>query len=213
MSFRSELLRCLTHIHLGLHKEASKFADVSATEIQVRRQLWWNIITVDAQVAFASGLPPLIESRSYDVEPVSELSDALFTEDAATHGFSKKSILGIFIGGKFNFFKKASDFLRLLHSNRLSRRDLDDILALTRGIKEDMEARKAQITSIEQAFDNYNQMRDSEDTVLQRTETNPLLGQFTKTLLSMFAAKPYAIMYGPLQRHKLLSYLREKEPK
>lgn len=186
---------------------------MSATEIQIRRQLWWNIITVDAQVAFASGLPPLIESRSYDVEPVSELGDALFTEEAATHGFSKKSILGIFIGGKFNFFKKASDLLRLLHSNRLSRKDLDDVLAQVREIRDDMEARKAQITAIEQALENSNQLRDSDNEALQRTESNPLLGQFTKTLLSMFAAKPYAIMYGPLQRHKLLPYLREKEPK
>lgn len=142
-----------------------------------------------------------------------EISDTVFSEKAALRQQQKKSILGIFVGGKFSFYKSSSEFLHLLHSNRLSRKDLDEILAITRGIKEDMEDRKAQITSIEQALGNTSQLRDSDNAALQQTESNPILGQFTKTLLSMFAAKPYAIMYGPLQRHKLLSYLREQEPK
>lgn len=197
--------------YLGLHKDPSRFHETSATEIQTRRQLWWNVITIDTQVAFASGLPPLIESGSYDVETVSELTDA-FTSNEATDRH-RKSILGIFINGKFFFYKKSGELLRLLHSNRLSKEDIDGILTITREIQDDVNARQAQIAAVEQNVDNADQLPGNESAALERTQSNPILRQFTSILLSMFAAKPYAIMYGPIRRHNLLPYLQEKEPK
>jgi hypothetical protein len=179
---------------------------MSPREIQVRRQLWWIVVSIDAQVAFASSLPPLIDTRLHNVEPVSE-------ENESPSNNVPKTVLGVFIGGKNSFYNSAGEFLHSLHSNTLCEEDVDHLLQITQRIRDDVEARKSQIDSIQHELESVMQPSQDDIETLARNESNPVLGQFTKTILSMLAAKPYAIMYGSLKRHGLLPYLREKEPR
>ena len=134
---------------IGLHREPTTFGHFSNVDVHIRRQIWWSIVSIDAQVAFASGLPPILDCRLYNVLPVSEISAAAIREDFESHGNANKSVLGIFIGGRFAFYKRGNEILHLLHSSLLSEKDLDRILEITRAIKEDMDSRTEQIHLIE----------------------------------------------------------------
>jgi hypothetical protein len=49
-------------------------------------------------------------------------------------------------------------------------------------------------------------------TILRESQSNPILARFAKAVLSLFTAKPYAIIQGPVRRQNLDSYLLEKDP-
>lgn len=183
---------------------------MSSTEIQVRRQLWWTVVAIDAQVAFASSLPPLIDTKQHNVRPVSESNERDASSSSPEQGF--KSILRIFSTGKNAFYSNASEFLHVLHSNTLCKDDVDGILRITERIRNDVKARKEQIDAIQQAPQSHLPPYGEDMEGISRNESNPIFGQFAKSILSMLAAKPYPIMYGSLKRHNLLPYLREKEP-
>jgi hypothetical protein len=181
-------------------------------EIQVRRQLWWTVVAIDAQVAFASSLPPLIDTRQHNVEPVTEPGETARDPISSTPNHAFRSILGIFAGGKNKFYNDASEFLHILHNNRLRKEDVDNILSIAKRIQNDVEARKGQIDAVQNTSASQipTDGNDSDRSLYQ--ESSPIFGQFTKTILSMLAAKPYPIMYPSLKRHNLLPYLREREP-
>lgn len=198
----------------GLHKEPTTFGQFSAVDVHIRRQIWWTIVAIDAQVAFASGLPPILDCRLYNVQPVSELSAAAIREDFESHGNESKSILGIFIGGRFAFYKKGNEILHLLHSSVLEEKDLDRILEITREVQVDMENRREQICAIEKQHQQTLQHFDGSDTdAIRHTESNAALAGFAKMLFALWAAKPYSVMYGPMRRHNLLQALLKREPK
>ncbi|KAL9072746.1 MAG: hypothetical protein Q9157_004986 [Trypethelium eluteriae] len=60
---------------LGLHKDPSHFRSLSLTNRETRRRVWWHIVHIDVLIATASGLPPLVDTASWDVRPLSELKD------------------------------------------------------------------------------------------------------------------------------------------
>lgn len=169
-------------------------------------------MSIDAQVAFASGLPPILDCRLYNVLPVSEISAAAIREDFESHGNANKSVLGIFIGGRFAFYKRGNEILHLLHSSLLSEKDLDRILEITRAIKEDMDSRTEQIHLIEKMTTTSEPCDGSDIGALRQTESNAALAQFAKMLFALWAAKPYSVMYGPMRRQGLLPALRKKQP-
>lgn len=209
-------IRALLTNKKGLHKEPSKFPDISPVDVHVRRQLWWNLVSLDAQVAFASGLPPIINNRFYDVQPISELSESAINSaygDSGTQNNGSKQILRAFLGGKFEFYRNAGDFLHSMHNNLLCEKALDELLQITRRIQQELHSRREQITSILQASRAEIDLRQVGGDRLSGVETMSVQAQFTKMVLSMLAAKPYAVMYGPVRRHELLGKLREKEPK
>ena len=197
----------------GLHKEPTTFGHFSPVDVHIRRQIWWSIVSIDAQVAFASGLPPIIDCRLYNVLPVSELSAAAIREDFESHGNANKSILGIFIGGRFAFYKRGNEILHLLHSSLLSETDLDRILEITHAVKADMDSRREQIFLIEKLTTPPETCDGTDVDALRHTESNAALAQFAKMLFALWAAKPYSVMYGPMRRHGLLPALRKKEPR
>lgn len=198
---------------IGLHKEPTTFGHFSPVDVHIRRQIWWSIVSIDAQVAFASGLPPIIDCRLYNVLPVSELSAAAIREDFESHGNANKSILGIFIGGRFAFYKRGNEILHLLHSSLLSETDLDRILEITHAVKADMDSRREQIFLIEKLTTPPETCDGTDVDALRHTESNAALAQFAKMLFALWAAKPYSVMYGPMRRHGLLPALRKKEPR
>jgi hypothetical protein len=185
----------------GLHKEPSKFPDVDPIEVHIRRQLWWIVVSFDAQIALASGLPCVIETSFYDVDPVSELSETAIAYAPTKGAKTIKDILRAFIGGRFEFYRLSGKFLRILHSNVITERDLDELLEITRAIQGDLYSRRERIAMIMTAASAGG----------RAPEGSPVLSKFSKMVMSMLAAKPYAVMYGPLRRHGLLGKLREKE--
>ena len=53
----------------------------------MRRRLWWQLLHLDVAVALAAGLPPIVDSHSWDVRPISELKDHLLgTENGLAYG-------------------------------------------------------------------------------------------------------------------------------
>ena len=171
-------------------------------DIHVRRQLWWIIVSFDAQIALGSGLRCIVGTTIYGVEPVSELSETAIamapTEGAATI----KNMLRTFAGGRFEFYRLSGRFLRILHGNIITERDLDELLEITRAIQGDLYSRRERIAMIMTAASNGG----------RALEGSAVLSKFSKMVMSMLAAKPYAVMYGPLRRHGLLGKLHDKEP-
>lgn len=207
------------HVHItnnrdtGLDREPSRFPEISPADVQTRRQLFWTLVALDAQVAFASGLPPIINHRLYKVKYVTETSETGFSPNPSfTQSSASKSILGVFVGGKYRFYGVAGEFLHLLNQCSLKKVDVDSILKMTKRIREELASREAQITTIEQRIVSQDADNGSNSQEYRHIESNMSLGAFTRMVLSMLAAKPYAVMYGPLRRHGLLPYLRQKEP-
>lgn len=196
----------------GLQEEPLDASNISTVEIQVRHQLWWSIVMLDAQVASASGLPPLIESHSHSVEPVYELGDTLYDGSELESSGERKSILGLWRSGTLNFFSHLSGFLHVLHLEALSERDVEIMLAIAYKVRRESQACNEQLSVIVDALKNNNQACRNQQDSSQRTQSNPRLVEFTDTLLSMFAAQPFVEMYGPLDRQDLLDYLKEREP-
>ena len=186
----------------GLHKEPSKFPDMDNIDIHVRRQLWWIIVSFDAQIALASGLPCIVETTFCDVEPVSELSETAIAMAPTEGATTVKDMLRTFVGGRFEFYRLSGRFLRILHSNIISEQDLDELLEITRAIQGDLYSRRERIAMIMTTASNGG----------KALEGSAVLSKFSKMVMSMLAAKPYAVMYGPLRRHGLLGKLYEKEP-
>lgn len=102
---------------LGLNKEPSQFKKIPPIAAEVRRRIWWHVYNVDVLVAVASGLHPLIDQESWDVQPVCELkeefigtTEGLLYQKAIVEGKirparvdeegSMLSAPGVFIGGK-----------------------------------------------------------------------------------------------------------------
>lgn len=96
---------------LGLHKDPRQFE--SQTKIvpvaaEVRRRVWWHVFALDVLVATAAGLPPLIESNSFNVALPTDLREDLWNTPqgelymGTMHPFPEsetehRSALGIFI--------------------------------------------------------------------------------------------------------------------
>ena len=205
MSWRPQFLNFLAlslTYSTGLHKEPSKFPDMDPVELHVRRQLWWNLVSLDAQIALASGLPCILETSFYDVEPIAELSESAVACVSAEGAITIKEILRAFVGGKFEFYRMTGTFLHLLHKNTMDETDPDKILEIARGIQVDMYSRRERIALVMQsASDNGGSL-----------EASAVLSKFSKMVMSMLAAKPFSVMYGPVRRHGLLGKLLEKKP-
>jgi hypothetical protein len=92
--------------------------------------------------------------------------------------------------------------VHLLHSNHLSENDLDQLLVITKNNQLDLYTRRDRIAiAVQGSMING-----------QPASGSAVFSKFTKMVISMMAAKPFAVMYGPLRRHGLLAKLREKEP-
>jgi hypothetical protein len=170
-------------------------------------QRWWTTVALDAQIALASGLPPMIESKFYNVSFVDEGDDNDFSFNL------NKTILDIFVGGHYKFYRHASDFLRIINSHRVTKGNVDVVLAIVHLIGKDMARRTDHITQRACMLREPSGGGSQPQEELHQAQWNPVFASFAVSVLSMLASKPYAFMYGPLQRHNLLPYLREREPK
>lgn len=197
----------------GLHRDPSTFPDLSVEEIQIRRQIWWALVSIDLQVALASGLPPLIDCSFYAVQSINEAPEGT-TLRPSLPGADSKSVLGILVGGKIRFGQMANEFLHILHSTSLGKSGIDRCLEITRRINEEMVSRQNQIETLAQNFPERGVIGgvSREENIVNTTENNSILARFAKVLLSLLAAKPYPIIYGPVRRHNLMQYLFEKDP-
>ncbi|KAK5167509.1 uncharacterized protein LTR77_007208 [Saxophila tyrrhenica] len=187
---------------LGLHEDPSKFPVIDRIETHVRRQLFWHLVSLDCQVALASGLPAIIGSKLYDVSPITELSESAITSPPVEGSETIKEIGKTFVAGKFEFYRRMSDFLHLLHNDSLNESDLDRLLETIHENQTDLYARRERVATVVQ-----DSITDGEP-----ASGAAIFAKLTKMCLSMFAAKPFAVMYGPVRRHGLLQKLFEKEP-
>ncbi|KAF8860231.1 hypothetical protein BDZ45DRAFT_724757 [Acephala macrosclerotiorum] len=196
---------------LSIHKDPSEFPELSPIDIQVRRQLWWNLVAIDAQVALAAGLPPIIDCTNCDVQMFNEMP-----EDMSNNSIydDRKSVMGILVAGKVGFYRRASRILHIIHSSHFSREDLDSVLEITHENAADLASRQQHISEIETTLSSpmsasSSSIDDAER--LRESQSNPTLARFAKAVLSLYTVKPYAIMQGPVRRQHLDSYLLEKD--
>jgi hypothetical protein len=173
--------------------------------------LWWSLVAIDAQVALASGLPPIVDCNSCQVKDFSEVPEDMIGVHSQDH---RRSILGILVRGKVEFYKNASKILHVIHSSKFLRGDLDYVLEIIHQSKSDLESRQQQISEIESTLTPPVSFMNGNDemTILRESQSNPILARFAKAVLSLFTAKPYAIIQGPVRRQNLDSYLLEKDP-
>jgi len=125
-----------------------------------------------------------------------------------------KSVLGVLVGGKVEFYKNANKILHVIHLNRFSREDLDYILELMHASRSDLVSRQQQISEIEKTLASPLPLMNGKDemTTLRESQSNPVFARFAKAVLLLLTAKPYTIIQGPVRRQKLDSYFLEKDP-
>lgn len=219
---------------IGLHKEPSKFPGIDRIEVHVRRQLWWSLVSLDTQIAMAAGLPAIIIPKHFDVEPAEELSESAISSPPVEGSATIKEILRTFICGKYAFYGRMGEFVHLLHSNFLSEADLDKLLDIVKNNQVSLQRsngiqnRDNGSVSVvnprlicdahREQLDQYTR-RDRIALAVKGSMNNgqpasgsAVFSKFTKMVISMMAAKPFAVMYGPVRRHGLLAKLKEKEP-
>ena len=63
---------------LVLHRDPSHFPRLDPIEAEVRRRVWWHIVHSDVNLAIASGLPPILETASWDVQAITEIREDLW---------------------------------------------------------------------------------------------------------------------------------------
>jgi uncharacterized membrane protein YgcG len=69
-------------ISVGLHREPSHMCDkISPFNQEMRRRLWATIQSYDLQASFDHGLPSILSSLHYDVNPPRNIDDDEFDED------------------------------------------------------------------------------------------------------------------------------------
>jgi hypothetical protein len=181
--------------------------------MQTRRHLWWSLIAIDGQVALAAGLPPIIDCNSWQVQNFCEIAEDM-THLGFHSQYCQKSVLGLLVGGKVEFYKTASKILHVIHSKRFSREDLDYILELINTSRSNLISRQRQISEIEMTLASLSSSMNGKDEMntLRESQSNPVLARFAKAVLSLLIFKPYTIIQGPARRQKLDSYLLEKDP-
>lgn len=69
---------------LGLHRDPSHHPKMDLIEAEERRRCWWHLIHLDVLLAIASGLPPIVDLESWDVQQISEYNDDLIGTTTAT---------------------------------------------------------------------------------------------------------------------------------
>lgn len=203
--------RSLTNFS-GLHQDPLEYGSLSESECQLRRNLWWTLVAIDAQVAFAAGLPPLMPNGAHNVKPISAAlpSDSQRDSSSCPAQRGSDSLVSLFIAGKYLFYGRSSAFLLAIHKRTLDEHDLEKILEITDSIETDLKRYKSEISAREQVSNGEN---NSDGSASPESATSPYFPELAKMVLSMYAAKPYAIMYGPLRRHGLLHLLRRRQPK
>jgi hypothetical protein len=152
----------------------------------------------------------------YDVRPIDD-GQSPQNPISVQPSYPKQTILNTFINGKVIFYKKANGFLHLLHSNTLTEPEVDAILSIVKSIGEEMGVCKQDIKHLESTLeresnDSFRSDPPNEN-ALGRAESNLLFARFARMLLSLFAAKPYVIRYGPLRRHQASERVKEQLPK
>jgi hypothetical protein len=106
-----------------------------------------------------------------------------------------------------------SEFLRLLNSHSITEADVDNILRIAHDIGQEVHKRKDEISRAANSSLVTEPTQPISLEQLRNIESSPVLASFAKSVLSMLAAKPYAIMYGPLRQHGLLTYSQAREPR
>ncbi|OAG36858.1 fatty acid synthase subunit beta [Fonsecaea monophora] len=76
---------------MGLHREPTLF-ELSITEENMRRRLWWQIIQLDVSHVVASGYPSQISEKFCDTRIICEDRDAHVSEDGSASVNSDKSL-------------------------------------------------------------------------------------------------------------------------
>lgn len=160
----------------------------------------------------------MLDSETSDVQPITELSDFLdsagpnsqiLTDEWTSIG---KLVSNLFVAGHFEFYHQSKALLHKLHRNNLTESDLDEIIAITRKIGETLLTRKKQLQSATQL--HHSSFTQAGPTCFQNYPlvNTSIFTQFADIVLSMLAAKPFAVMYGPFRRQGLLHALRAKVP-
>lgn len=154
----------------------------------------------------------MINFEYSDVLQITELSEALALEAtqicaSRIDSTGASRLLSIFAAAKFEFYRRSRDLLLSLHGDSLAEADLDKIIDITRSIREMLNSKQEQIEAVK--------TNDQADLIFAEstTLTTDTFAQFARLVLSILAAKPFSVMYGPFRRAGLLHVLRDRVPK
>ncbi|KAF2232672.1 hypothetical protein EV356DRAFT_504934 [Viridothelium virens] len=203
---------------LGLHKDPSHFRSLSLTNRETRRRVWWHIVHIDVLIATASGLPPLVDTASWDVRPLSELKDEYIgTIEGSLYeeGLSKglqplahtdqpdtsipKSLVspgGILVEGKLRTSSLMRQFLaKLCHNSPPSQMVAVELRLMLKDLTQDLQSRieRIEIASVTTGSDRDHHVERSHAARLH---------SWARLLLSTFADGLWTFTCHPLlSRH------------
>lgn len=169
----------------------------------MRRHLWWSLVAIDEQIAYASGLPPMIEPKLYHVAVATECIELSTARAPLQNDVLCPSVPGAFLAAKYTFYSYSSEFLRILHANRIERLQVQKLTRIVIELEKEMAERGRQIHLLEQVAISLPSTPLT-NAARQVSAQNSMFANFAIIILTMLAAKPYPIMYGPLRHHGLL---------
>ncbi|KAK3678336.1 hypothetical protein LTR78_001633 [Recurvomyces mirabilis] len=199
---------------LGLHKDPSRFGSMNPIECEVRRRVWWQLVHIDVLVAIASGLPPMVDLKAWDVKDISELKEEHFgtqvgmeytqaiksglqEPDAAAdprdpRNASMVSTVGILVAGKLRATLVLRRTLAMLFTGApLTTSDLVVMRSEYRLLGEDLRSRIARIPEPQPGDLGRSAMGST-------FENNFALNRWARLLLSAFVDEQYCISFHPV---------------
>lgn len=172
-------------------------------------------MALDIQIAIASGLPPIIECKAFVVKKpgwqggMTRAAGRVLTDDRG------KTIAQIFVECRYAFYDHMSEILRLVNAQAISATDVDNLLRLIAVIRREVDTAKDQVAATLQYRQQLVAQLDplSSASTQVAVENSTELASFATMVLTMLAAKPYAIIYGPLRQQFFLPYLQSQDPR
>ncbi|KAK4554558.1 hypothetical protein LTR86_008413 [Recurvomyces mirabilis] len=204
---------------LGLHKDPSHFSGMNPIECEVRRRVWWQLVHIDVLVAIASGLPPMVDLKTWDVKDISELKEEHFGTQVGTEytqaiqsgqqepdaaadprdpsNASMVSTIGILVAGKLRATLILRRTLAMLFTGApLTTSDLVVMCSEYRLLGEDLRSRIARIPEPRPG--------DLGRAAVGSTfENNFALNRWARLLLSAFVDEQYCISFHPVLKARV----------
>jgi len=117
------------------------------------------------------------------------------------------------MGGKTKFYKNVNRILRVLHSDKFSRENLDYVFDIMHASRADLIARQERISEIETmlASSLSTTHANDEEITLHESQSSPSLARFAKELLALFAAQPFTLIQGLVKGPKQESHLADRD--
>ncbi|KAI9850836.1 MAG: hypothetical protein M1838_004989 [Thelocarpon superellum] len=128
-------------MYIGLHREPTRFSQVSIFDAEMRRRLWATVVELDLQASMAHGFPTTVRATDFDITPPSNYADTALSPDMVlpivpepAH-FTNDATSQVILGRSLRLRLRTIDFI----NNVASEINLSDIVQCSRELEKTLE--------------------------------------------------------------------------